>query len=133
MVTRDDLVFLRDSKQREEELTDQMELLRQRINDPIPEMIRSREFCERIEELNAGMEETGRRLADTLEQDRIRKQRILEEIASLPQDEAKLLRMRYLDKRSWQRIARDLCYSLSSVFNIHRRALQRLGIDSVPD
>lgn len=49
-----------------------------------------------------------------------------EMIKQLPQDQANIINMRYRDGYSWNKIARDMNYSDSSVFKLHARAIIKL-------
>lgn len=44
--------------------------------------------------------------------------------------EKKILKLRYFDGKSWNRIAEEMCYSAQHVQRIHKKALEKLAVPS---
>lgn len=58
-----------------------------------------------------------------LENERLR---IEDEIAQLPAQQRKVITARYVDGKSWKKVAKEASYDAKYVFKIHRAALRRL-------
>lgn len=59
-----------------------------------------------------------------LENERLR---IEDEIAQLPEQQKRVISARYVEGKSWKKVAKETHYNAKYVFMIHRAALSRLG------
>ena len=131
MVTKADLLFVRDFVTKEKELRDQLEKLRERVDvhsvqyDKI--LAKGGEERDRFAEHAVRVDEMERRYADLYNEYRMRYLKILEEISKLPGNEMRVIRLRYQERHSWKWIRRTMHYSEREVFKIHGSALRHLA------
>lgn len=81
---------------------------------------------DRLGEVAARREKYQRLIDEKLDQLIALRAEIEEAIAGLPSADRRLIRLRYIDGRSWQQIAFDLHYSVDWVKHRHGRILWRL-------
>lgn len=131
MVTKEDLLFIRDFDKRERDRREMIARLRERVDvhspqfDKImtsggPERDKMAEHAVRIDEAERSI------VAESLE-DRERYVRICREVLRLPAAELEVVRLRYQDGHSWGWIRKHLHYERSQVFRVHARALRILA------
>ena len=130
MITKSDLVFLREFAKREYDRRQTLERIRETVDVHSPQfdkiMASGGEERDRMAEYVVRIDEAERRMTMESAEDKARYARICAEIYMLPAKELQVVRMRYIECHSWGWIRRHTHYSEREVFYIHRNALKIL-------
>ena len=130
MVTKDDLIFVRDFSFRKRERERVLEQLREKVDvhaiqyDKVT--VGGGEQHDRMAEHAAAIDALERRIQQETAEDNARYTRITEEILRLPGKEMQVIRLRYMEVHSWGWIRKHMHYSEREVFYIHRSAIRML-------
>ena len=128
MVTKEDLEFIRECEESKIQMLALLENVRNQFDCRSWKRLLPKETYDRIKEFSdQQVEQFERKVADRIKENEARKQRILRDITALPPVELDVIRMRYEKGWNWQRIVKELHYSETNVYRIHKRALERLA------
>lgn len=131
MVTKDDLIFVRDFEYRKRQRERVLDRLREKVDvhsvqfDKI--LAQGGAERDRMAEHAAAVDEAERRFIREDIDDKARYLRIVEDITKLPPREMEIVQLRYQESHSWGWIRKHLHYERSQVFRIHARALKLLA------
>lgn len=75
----------------------------------------------------AERDKLARQMWDKLEQMRLLQAQIEEALEALPEEEARLIRLRYYDRLSWRQVARKMHFSERQTYRVHGTALRKLA------
>ena len=123
MITIDDLKNVRRQKLRVESLQERIERLRSRAEytqQQLGECGRSEPTRDRLAEYVAELDELEREL--TGEMIALEKQLVIvdAELAKLPENQEKVLRLRYVEGHKWETISNTMSYSIKQCLRISR-------------
>ena len=133
MVTKEDLIFVRDFTFRKRERERVLDQLREKVDvhgiqyDKIS--VGGGDQHDRMAEHAAAVDALERRIQQETAEDNARYVRITEEILRLPPKEMEVIRLRYMEVHSWGWIRKHMHYERSQVFRIHASALAILSKD----
>lgn len=131
MVTKDDLIFVRDFEYRKRQRERVLDRLREKVDvhsvqfDKI--LTQGGAERDRMAEHAAAVDEAERRFIREDIDDKARYLRIVEDITKLPPREMEIVQLRYLESHSWGWIRKHLHYSEREIFRIHKSALIHLS------
>ena len=130
MITKQDLLFLKDFYAHDREMRDQLEHLRERVDvhsvqyDKI--LAKGGEHRDRFAEHAAAVDELERRYAEDIEKFKAKYMELVNKIDKLPSEEMKLIKLRYQFAMPWRKVRQRMHYSEREIYNIHKRALEHL-------
>ena len=131
MVTKDDLIFVRDFEYRKRQRERVLDRLREKVDvhsvqfDKI--LTQGGAERDRMAEHAAAVDEAERRFIREDIDDKARYLRIVEDITKLPPREMEIIQLRYLESHSWGWIRKHLHYSEREIFRFHKSALIHLS------
>lgn len=133
MITREDLRKLQSYNERlqslerqKERLMDTVTNITQRLNG----MPHGSDGHDRMMEFVAKLDELEEKFAVLIERQSELRLTIERALVDLPEQQERVIRLRFIDGLSWKRIARRMHYSESHLRKISLAALRRLGADS---
>lgn len=132
MVTKRDLMGVRELIRIQRTIAERMESIRASVTLSSPSldgMPHGGEYHDRMAEYVAKMDAIQWEYAklETRLQDEI--MRIETEVRMLKPNQCAVIWMRYIDGMSWKRISRELHYSASQVYELHKAGLKRLSTE----
>lgn len=130
MVTKEDLIFLRDfgylQRQRERELERIREAVYVHAVQYDRIMVGGGEERDRMAEHAVAVDELERKFNSETIVDKARYRAIAECILRLPPKEMEIIRLRYQEAHGWNWIRRKCHYSEREIYRIHKKALEDL-------
>lgn len=130
MITKQDLLFVKDFYAHDREMRDQLEHLREKVDvhsvqyDKI--LAKGGEARDRFAEHASAVDELERRYRQDIEKYKAKYMELVNKIDKLPSDEMKLIKLRYQFAMPWRKVRQRMHYSEREVYNIHKRALEHL-------
>lgn len=80
---------------------------------------------DKITEIIAKIDDLKQSITDTIDQLIDLKDGVREAIESLQSPSREIMELRYLECKTWEDIAKTLCYSISHVYALHRKAIAK--------
>lgn len=135
MITKEDLIFVRDFYKKDKEMRDQLEHLREKVDvhsvqyDKI--LAKGGEHHDRFAEHAAAVDELEHRYASDIEKFKEKYMKLAAAIEYLPPDEMQLVKLRYQFGYSWKKVRQQMHYSEAQIFRVHKSAIDHLKHESL--
>ena len=131
MITHEDLKLIQELRRRKRSCEDKREYIRSqilRVNQQLTGMPPSGQQHDVMAEYAAKLDAIERALTSIIVDLEERCLRVDQAVLTLPANEQRIMRLRYVEGYSWKRVAKTTNYSDQSCWRLHLQALDHLGI-----